>query len=183
MPELKSDDSIRSLTDNESLLDVMLQVEDYLDSLDLYAFANWVEGTIVEGPFIQRYWVNLALTYPYEEMPDPRGGERLLKFGTKVKYKKIKQETAVEIKDKSNLDGNGRPKMEDKLIWIVYLKIPRRFIEEIGLWDLEDSEENIDIEDIEDAQDEGVDEESGITNDEDEDDNMDDSFEEDDFEL
>jgi len=181
MSELKSDNSVRSLTDNESLLDVMLQVEDYLDSLDLYAFANWVEGQVVEGPFIHRYWVNLALLYPYKKMPDPRGGERLLKFGTKVKYKKIKQEVASEIRDQGDLGSDGRPKMEEKLMWIIYLKIPRRFIEELGLWDLDDSEEDINVEDVEDAKDEGVDDETGITNSGDMEDN--DSFEEDDFEL
>ena len=159
-------DVIRRLDDNKNLLDVMVQIEDYLDSLDLYVFENWLDGEIVNGPFVERHWIKFTLKYPYKNMPDPQGGLRLLKYGSKVAFQKATEEVPVEVKSSEDLDPETRkPKMRKEPIWLVHFKIPRRFIEDLDvegldLFDEESSEVN-DIEDIVSAQAEGIDTETG----------------------
>jgi hypothetical protein len=131
-------DAVKYLSDNQSLLDVMISIEDYMDSLDLWAFKNWINGQIVDGPWVKRYWVIITAKYPYEEMPDPQGGLRLLKYGTKVKFEKTFEEVPVDVKDPTqDIDPETKkPKMVKKKIWYVHFKIPRKFIDEHNLNDL-----------------------------------------------
>lgn len=131
----KLDDVIKRLHSNESLLDIMLQLEEYLDSIDLYAFNNWFDGEIVAGPYVKKYWIIISLKYPYKKMPDPDGGLRLMKFGSMVKFEKAIENVPVEVKNPTeDLDPEtGRPKINKIPIWIVHLKIPRKFISSLDL--------------------------------------------------
>ena len=70
-----------------SLLDVLIEFDKFLDDLNIYSYDNWLEGEIVDGPHLSRYWCEVSLMYPYEMMPDPSGGERLLGKKCKVYYK------------------------------------------------------------------------------------------------
>lgn len=154
---------VTRLSETDSLLDVMIQIEDYMDSLDIWAFSSWFDGEIVDGPWIERYWVKLTLKYPYKKMPDPQGGLRLAKYGSKIFYEKAKEEVPVEVKTPDDLDPKTRkPKMEEQDIWLIHLRIPRRFIDDLDVSDLELYDEEVNIEDVEDAQAEGIDNEAGI---------------------
>lgn len=157
----------KRLTDSDSLTDVLIQMEDFLDSMDIYVFKNWFEGEIVQGPDIRRYWVSMILKYEYEQMPDPSGGLRLLKHGVKVIYKKALEEQPREVKSEDDLDQDNKPKMEEVPIWLVEIQIPRRFIEELDDSDLEmhTDDEVVDVEDVSDARDENIDDEDAFTDD------------------
>lgn len=157
----------KRLTDSNSLTDVLIQMEDFMDSLDIYVFKNWFEGEIVDGPEIRRYWVAMTLKYAYEEMPDPAGAERLMRHGVKVSYRKAKEEEAVEIKSPDDLQPNRKPKMVEKDVWLVGIQIPRRFIEELDDSDLEMyvDDEIVDVEDVSDARDENIDDSDAFTDD------------------
>lgn len=148
------------LRDSESLTDVLIQMEDFLDGLDLYVFKNWIEGEVVEGPEITRYWTKMVLKYDYNMMPDPTGGLRLVDKGAKVMYRKDQEEKPRDIKDPSDYreDRHGKPVMDMVDIWLVEIHIPRRFIEELDDDDLELSADNADIslEQISDARDEDI---------------------------
>ena len=93
-----SEDVVKRITDSEDLLSIAIDIEQYFDSNNLYAFAHWIDGEIVSGPFVKRYWVKVVLKYPYEKMPDPDGGLRLLKHGTKIHYDIKFEERPQEIK-------------------------------------------------------------------------------------
>lgn len=157
----------KRLSDSESLTDVLIQMEDFMDSLDIYVFKNWFEGEIVQGPEIRRYWVSMTLKYAYEEMPDPAGAERLLQHGAKVAYRKAKDSAPVEVESQEDLLPNNKPKMENNEIWLVDVQIPRRFIEELDDSDLElhADDELVDVEDVSDARDEDIDQEAAFTKD------------------
>lgn len=157
----------KRLSDSDSLTDVLIQMEDFIDSLDLYVFKNWFEGEIVDGPEIRRYWVSMTLKYAYEEMPDPAGAERLIRHGVKVNYRKAKEETSVDVESPSDLLPNNKPKMKQDPIWLVTIQMPRRFIEELDDSDLEMhvDDEVVDVEDVSDARDENVDEVDAFTDD------------------
>lgn len=155
----------KRLSDSESLTDVLIQMEDFMDSLDLYVFKNWFEGEIVQGPEIRRYWVSMTLKYDYQEMPDPAGAERLIRHGVKVVYRKAKEEAPAEVKTPEDLQPNNKPVMKLNDIWLVTVQIPRRFIEELDDSDLEMhvDDELVDIEDVSDARDENIDQEAAFT--------------------
>lgn len=162
--------TINRLSQSENLMDVLVQIENFLDSLDLYVFKNWIDGEIYQGPNIERYWVELTLRYPYKQMPDPQGGMRLVKHGTKVVYRKTTEMETVMTKPKLNQDGKlenttdalPTPKEIEKKYWLVDLRIPRRYIEELYDDDIELYDDDIDDSNVDaasDARDEGLDSE------------------------
>ena len=157
----------KRLSDSDSLTDVLIQMEDFMDSLDLYVFKNWFEGEIVDGPEIRRYWVSMTLKYAYKQMPDPAGAERLIRHGVKVSYRKAKEEAPVEVKSEDDLEPNNKPKMTKQDVWLVEVQIPRRFIEELDDSDLEMHVDDsvVDVEDVSDARDENIDDEDAFTGD------------------
>lgn len=150
----------------------LIQVEDYLDNNHIYAFENWIDGIVWDGPNVRRYWIDFTLKYPYKKMPDPRGAMRLVNTGAKVTYKEDTETISVTPKNADDLDPlTNKPKEKELAIWLVTILVPRRFIEDAidDYPELEPSkaeapeEDAKEIEDIEGSEDtEGlVDEEGG----------------------
>jgi len=163
MDSQKINKLIDKLNDSKSLIDVLIQMEDYLDSLDLYVYKNWFDGEIVDGPNITRYWVSMILKYPHKKMPDPQGALRLIKHGAKVSFNKSFDEVPVTITQPSDYrPGSKKPKMDKEPIWLVTVQIPRRFIEELDDSDLELYADEIDVDDVSDARDDNIDSGSDI---------------------
>ena len=149
---------IARLKDSKSLMDILLQFEGFLNDLDLYAYKNWALGEIIEGPIVKRYWVTVKLKYLYEKMPDPDGGLRLVKHGAKISYQKTTENVPVPLENSSDYEpGTYKARMIDVPIWIVEIRIPRRFIDELDDSDLELYADEVDVEDISDARDQGID--------------------------
>lgn len=146
-------DIVKKIADSDTLLDILIQAEDFLDSMDLYAFKNWIDGTVVDGPYVSRYWVVFSLMYDYNNMPDPAGAIRLINIGAKVDYKEIKLENTdlptdpdqrINIDNLDDMSSNEaalgttlyqyastRRKKYDKK-WIVTITIPRQFIDDLN---------------------------------------------------
>ena len=148
------------IEESPHLLDVLVQMEDVLDSFDVYVFQNWIEGEIVEGPKVRRYWFDFTLRYPIKKMPDPKGAMRLLKHGLRINYEKATVE---------NADGS-EPKAEDGKTpapthWEVKISIPRRLLSAMNSAELDFYDEEVEVEDVEDAQDTGMSDETGYTDD------------------
>ena len=61
-------DQIKKISETNTLLDMLLEFEKTLDSLDLYAFANWDEGEVLEGPTLGRHHLTVKLMYPHAKM-------------------------------------------------------------------------------------------------------------------
>lgn len=151
---------IRKLNNSNSLTDILIQLENFMDNLDIYVFRNWFDGEVIEGPIIKRYWVSFKLKYDYDKMPEPLGGLRLIKHGAKVRYVEI-LESVLKKKNNPIATNNeysySDPEMEDKKVWIVEIVVPRKYIEELDDSDLEDYDDEIDIEHISDSRDEDMD--------------------------
>lgn len=141
---------IEKLNDSPHLLDILIQMEDVIDSLDIYVFANWMKGEVVEGPIVRRYWFDLTLRYGIDDMPDPRGAMRLLKHGVRVDYNKATVE---------NDDGSdpGEPTH-----WEIKISVPKRLISDLNGAELDFYDEDIEVEDVQDAQDVGMTDEAGL---------------------
>ena len=49
-------DQLEVNVNRNSALETLMQVDAVLDSLNVYAFKIWMEGEIIDGPHIERYW-------------------------------------------------------------------------------------------------------------------------------
>lgn len=131
------------------VLDILLEIESVLDSLDLYVFKNWILGEIVDGPRIKRHWVSITLKYQQNLMPDPRAGLRLLKHGIMVSFGKG---TMEEL-----------PEAPEEPVWLVKIEVPRRLISGLNNATTDFYDDEVDSELVDSAKDIGVDDETGIT--------------------
>lgn len=124
--------NLAKLHGNVKVLDMLLEFERTLDNCNIYAYQNWDKGELVDGPHISRYWFTTTWMYPYEDMPDPDGGQRLLKYGCKVKFSQDYFKAPKKVtghKDYEN-PSTKQAKIEDLPIWLVKITMPRKFIDE-----------------------------------------------------
>lgn len=165
--------NLKRLYDQESLLDILIEIEGVFDSMDLYAFKNWIEGEIIKGPNLKKYWVTILLKYPWKKMPDPRGGLRLVKHGAKIKFIQSSEELTVNLEDYRDDPGAAyehdpktnqtKRKTEDVKVWLVEIKLPRRFIDDMekGQIYLDNEDDDfVDLSAADDAENQGLDDES-----------------------
>ncbi len=176
---------LEKIQDSPHLIDILIQMEDVLDSLDIYVFKNWSRGIIAEGPVIRRYWLDFTLRYDFDKMPDPKAALRLLKHGLRVDFWKGKLQNGeyVDYKDApadsdqsndlpeggslNDVDESQTEITQDKdLVWLVRISIPRRLIQQMSAEENMFYEEEVDTEDVEAAEDSGIDDESAYMSDE-----------------
>lgn len=147
------------LQESPHLLDILVQMEDVLDSLDIYVFKNWIEGEIVQGPKLRRYWFDFTLRYPKNKMPDPKGAMRLVKHGVRVSY----EEATVEDQKTGREEVDEDEKATGTTHWEVTVSIPRRLLSDMNSAELDLYDEDVEVEDVQDAQDSGMNDETGYT--------------------
>lgn len=154
---------VQRISDNEDLIDILIDIEDYFDSNDLYVYKNWKKGEVVAGPYTKPYWIKLTLRYLYEDMPDPDGGLRLLMHGTRIKYRRATEEFSIPVKSPSDYQpGTKKPKVKKRKIWLIDLMIPRKFVQNLDKEIMDQYEEEVDNEALDDANAEGVDADDAI---------------------
>lgn len=142
----------------DSSLNTLLDFERVIDELDLYAFDNWKQGELVEGPVYEKYFVTCTFMWPHKKMPDPRGGERLLEYDCEVKYRKDKLLYPIKVKTPNDFEpGTKMPKMAKTPVWLVEITIPKKLMRDIQQGSLELEGETIDMEDIDQGFEQGVD--------------------------
>lgn len=134
-------DQIKKISETNTLLDMLLEFEKTLDGLDLYAFTNWDEGEVLEGPKLGRHHLTVKLMYPHAKMPDPDGAKRLMARDCLVEYSK---DTLIRPKRVRNFDDliievkpDGVPSYKAKTttenVWVVEIKMPRRYVDEFNI--------------------------------------------------
>ena len=160
MPQSIKDviENIKSLTMTDSALNTLMDFERVIDELDLYAFANWKKGELVEGPVYEKYFVTCTFMWPYKFMPDPRAAERLTEYDCEVYYKQDTLEYPVKVKEPDDFKaGTKFPKKGKAPIWLVKIVMPKKLMQEIHQGSLELESGTIDMEDIEQAYETGQD--------------------------
>jgi hypothetical protein len=165
---------LEKLQDSPHLLDILLQMEDVLDSLDIYVFKNWYSGEIAEGPVVRRYWLDFTLKYPYDKMPDPKAALRLLKHGVRVDFwkAKVKGEEFIDADEanqaqETEVGAHEAEKKDDHkdTVWLVRISIPRHLVAQMSAEEMDFYDEEVDVDDVEDAKDSGIDDESAYMSD------------------
>lgn len=155
--------NIRALLDNtkdifmtDSAINTLLDFERVIDELDVYAFANWKQGELVDGPEYEKYFVTCTFMWPYKKMPDPEGGERLLQYGCTLSYRKDYFEHPKKVKSPNDFKpGTKVPKMMKSPVWLVEITIPKALMQEIHQGAVELEAGMVDAEDIEQAYEQG----------------------------
>lgn len=133
-------DQIRKISETNTLLDMLLEFEKVLDDCDLYAYKNWLQGELVEGPSLGRHWISAKFMYPRHQMPDPDGAKRLLARQCLVKFREDTLITPVKVKSFDDVklemrpDGSQRYKTRTKSepVWVVEIRMPRKFVDEFA---------------------------------------------------
>lgn len=160
--ELK--DTLDNLVDSSSDLNILIELEEVLDTLNIYSYKNWEYGEIVAGPDVSKYWISITLMYPYKLMPDPDAALRLTKHGARVFFKRdtfYEPKKIVTPDDLEATDENGkrRPKRVKKPVWLVIVEMPRQFVDDFESNKITINGMDIDLEDVESAYDSDYDNE------------------------
>ena len=151
-------DNTKEIFMTDSALSTLLDFERVLDELDIYVYKNWKEGELVEGPIYEKYFVSCTFMWQYCDMPDPRGGERLLGYDCEVYYSKDRLEYATKVEEPGDFEaGTKMPKMEEEKVWLVKIVMPKKLMNEIQQGSLELESEKLDVEDVETAYEQGQD--------------------------
>jgi len=157
-------DNIKEIYMTDSSLDTLLNYERVLDELDMYTFKNWKKGELIDGPIYEKYFVTCSWMYNYREMPDPSGAERLMNYGCEVFYREDELEYPVKVKSPDDFkDGTKVPKMVSKPIWVLTITMPKKLMGDIERGSIELENESLDTEDIETAYEEGMDDDTENT--------------------
>ena len=142
----------------DSAVNTLLNFERVIDNLDLYAFAHWKQGELVEGPIYEKYFVKCSFMWPYKKMPDPRGAKRLSEYDCEVTYKQDFFEHPKKVNSPNDFKpGTKVPKLIKTPIWLVEIVMPKKLMQEIERGAVELESGTIDMEDIENAYETGAD--------------------------
>ena len=162
-------DVIKDLYMSNGSMNTLLDFERVMDEMDMYAFQNWILGELVEGPEITRYSVSCTFMWPENLMPDPRGGKRLLPFDCHVAYMKTTMKVPVEVKTEDDFrPGTKKPKLIDKVIWLVEIVMPKDLMSDIREGSVELEDQSIDLEDLDLAYEQDIDQDEVLDNDQEE---------------
>lgn len=155
-----------------SSLDTLMQFDAVLDNLNVYAYKNWIEGEIVDGPHVERYWVTVTLLYPRKLMPDPDAAQRLIDNGCKVFYAKDTLITAAKLNtpdDREQMDGpDGQRPMQPRTkklkrpVWLITVEMPRNYMDSITTGKIAIDDLSIDTEAVESAYDDNLGDDDAI---------------------
>lgn len=157
--------TLDNLVDSSSDLNILLEFEEVLDNLHIYAYKNWDIGEVVAGPDVSRYWVTVTLMYPYKLMPDPDAALRLIKHGARVFFKKDTYIEPVKITKPEDLGepdpktGKIKPKKKETKVWLVTIEMPRDFVDEFESSKVTINGVDIDLGDVDSAYDSDYDNE------------------------
>ena len=151
-------DTVKGIYTSNGTMSTILDFERVLDDADLYAFKNWINGELVQGPNVGRYTATCVFMWPYKMMPDPKGAVRLLKLGCRVEFAKSEIKVPVVVKDYEDLvPGTNYPKMKERKVWFVKIEIPLELMDSIKEGSIDLADNTIDLADIEDAYNEDLD--------------------------
>jgi len=153
-------DTIKGVMTSDGTMSTLLDFERVLDQCDLYAFKNWINGELVQGPDVGRYNVTCIFMWPYKLMPDPKAVKRLLKMGCDVKWDKTEIEVPVKVTNPDDfIQGTNYPKSAKRKVWLVQITVPLEVMDDIKQGSVDLAGSTVDLEEIDDAYDEDLDKE------------------------
>jgi len=145
----------------DSALNSLLDFERVLDELDLFSFENWLDGELVSGPTVEKYWLTCRFMWPRAKMPDPSGAARLIPYGCKITYEKDKIKIPVKIDGPEAMDPTTKKaRLVEVPVWIVEIRMPQELVSDIEEGSLEIASEEYDLADIQTAYKQDIDDQA-----------------------
>ena len=124
--------NLQTLSENNSAFKVLKDFERVIDELDVYVFKNWEEGELISGPKVNRYDVECKFMWSRENMPDPKGGKRLVDYGCQVVFAKEVVMLPRKIKDPGDFrPGTKKGKIDAHPIWTVTIIMPKKLMQDV----------------------------------------------------
>lgn len=122
--------TLATITRGDSLMDMLLELERTVDSVEVFAYRNWKSGELINGPIIDRYFITTTWMYPKGKMPDPRAAVRLEKIGCEVEFGKDIYKKPTRVLQPSDIADprTKKAKMDDIPVWLVTLRMPIKYI-------------------------------------------------------
>ena len=149
--------TIKNIYMSDGAMNTLLDFERVMDEADIYAFKNWINGELVQGPDIGRYSCTCVFMWPHKLMPDPRGALRLSTVGCNVEMLKGEIEVPVEVTSYDDFQSGTRyPKMQKNKVWFMKIEIPFELMDDIKEGAVDIADQTIDLSEIEDAYDEDL---------------------------
>ena len=125
--------NIQTIYESNNSLKILKDFERVIDELDVYVFENWIKGELVQGPEDSRYWTTCTFMWPVNEMPDKKGGYRLVEYGCKVTYNKEMVSHVRKIKDPDDIrPGTKKGKIDQEDVWMVKITMPKKLMNDIN---------------------------------------------------
>ena len=147
-------DTIKNIYMSDGAMNTLLDFERVLDEADVYAFRNWINGELVQGPEIGRYSCTCTFMWSYKLMPDPRATVRLANVGCNVKMLKSKIEVPVAVTSYEDFQSGSRyPKMQENQVWFMQIEIPFELMDDIKEGSIDLADQTIDLSEIDNAYD------------------------------
>ena len=147
-------DTIKNIYMSDGSMNTLLDFERVLDEADVYAYRNWINGELVQGPEIGRYSCTCTFMWPYKLMPDPTATIRLANVGCNVKMLKSQLEVPIAVTSYEDFQSGSRyPKMKERQVWFMQIEIPFELMDDIKEGSIDLADQTIDLSEIEDAYD------------------------------
>jgi hypothetical protein len=124
--------NIEQIYDSSSSLNTLKDFERVIDELDTYVYDNWIDGELVVGPVDSRYFVECTFMWPYNKMPDPRGGKALVDYGCQVQFAESQVAKVRQIKKPDDIrPGTRKGKIDFDEVWLVKILMPKKLMHDI----------------------------------------------------
>ena len=124
--------NIEQIYGSNNSLNLLKDFERVIDELDVYVYDNWIDGELVDGPRESRYYVECTFMWPKEQLPEPKGGKRLLEYGCRVQVAESKMAQVRKIKTPDDIrPGTRKGKIDHEPIWMVKITMPKKLMHDI----------------------------------------------------
>jgi hypothetical protein len=125
--------NIEQIYGSNNSLNLLKDFERVIDELDVYVYDNWIDGELVDGPRESRYYVECTFMWPKDQLPEPKGGKRLLEYGCKVQVAESKIASVRKIKTPDDIrPGTRKGKIDHKDIWMIKISMPKKLMSDIN---------------------------------------------------
>jgi hypothetical protein len=125
--------NIEQIYGSNNSLNILKDFERVLDELDIYVYENWIDGELVSGPHEKRYFVECTFMWPYNKMPEPVAGKRLIEYGCTVEFAESKIAKVRKIEKPEDIrPGTRKGKIDYEAIWMVKITMPKKLMNDIN---------------------------------------------------
>lgn len=125
--------NIEQIYGSNNSLNLLKDFERVIDELDIYVYDNWLDGELAEGPIESRYFVECTFMWPKDQMPEPKGGLRLLEYGCRVQFAESQIAKVRRIKKPDDIrPGTRKGKIDHEDIWMIKIRMPKKLMHDIN---------------------------------------------------